>query len=90
MIHSELCSACGGPLQLGVGLVFLSFHILFFPFSPSTHPIFGRFWGKWGWASSFHIHFFNPQNQISTHFGENSLGPHPVEYPFVTACVFGP
>ena len=21
MIHSELCSACGGPLQLGVGLV---------------------------------------------------------------------
>ena len=24
MIHSELCSACGGPLQLGVGLVFIS------------------------------------------------------------------
>ena len=23
MIHSELCSACGGPLQLGVGLVYL-------------------------------------------------------------------
>ena len=21
MIHSKLCSACGGPLQLGVGLV---------------------------------------------------------------------
>ena len=21
MIHSELCSACSGPLQLGVGLV---------------------------------------------------------------------
>ena len=21
MIHSELCSACGGPLQLSVGLV---------------------------------------------------------------------
>ena len=24
MIHSELCSACGGPLQLSVGLVFIS------------------------------------------------------------------
>ena len=23
MIHSELCSACGGPLQLGVGLVYI-------------------------------------------------------------------
>ena len=23
MIHSELCGACGGPLQLGVGLVYL-------------------------------------------------------------------
>ena len=23
MIHSELCSACGGPLQLGIGLVSL-------------------------------------------------------------------
>ena len=23
MIHSELCSACGGPLQLGVWLVYI-------------------------------------------------------------------
>ena len=25
MIHSELCSACGSPLQFGVGLVNLNF-----------------------------------------------------------------
>ena len=27
MIHSELCSACGGPLQLGVGLVIVFCHL---------------------------------------------------------------
>ena len=27
MIHSELCSGCGGPLQLGVGFVFTTNYI---------------------------------------------------------------
>ena len=26
MIHSELCSACSGPLQLGVGIVLLFYY----------------------------------------------------------------
>ena len=66
------------------------FSYTFFPFSPPTHPIFGRFWGKMGLGLLVSYTFFNPQIQISARFGENGLGHNPVEYPFVTACVFGP
>ena len=36
MIHSELCSACSGPLQLGVGLVLYRFKIIFYKSSSKT------------------------------------------------------
>ena len=53
--------------------------IYFFPIFPHPHIQFsGDLGEKWGWASSFHIHFSNPQIQISARFGENGLGPHPV------------
>ena len=64
------------------------FSYTFFSIFPHPHIQFSlAFEEKWVWASSFHIHFSNPQIQISARFGENGLGPHPVEYPFVTACV---
>ena len=70
--------------------LFSSLFIYFFSYFPHPNIQFsGDLGEKWGWASSFHIHFSNPQIQISARFGENGLGPHPVEYPFVTACVFG-
>ena len=62
----------------------------FFPIFPHPQIQFsGDLGEKWGWASSFHIHFSNLQIQTSARFGENGLRPRPVEYPFVTACVFG-
>ena len=41
MIHSELCSACGGPLQLGVGLVII-FTKLHFHSGSAFYENFGR------------------------------------------------
>ena len=69
--------------------LFFSVFIYFFSHFPHPHIEFlGDLGEKWGWVSSFHTFFQSPNPNFSTFWG-NGLGPQPVEYPFVTACVFG-
>ena len=58
-------------------VISLSFHTLFFPFSPSTNPNFGDLGKKWGWAPSFRIHFFlSPNPNFETLWEKMVLGPN--------------
>ena len=51
-------------------------YTFFFPFSPSTHPIFGRFWGKIGLGLLVSYTFFqSPNPNFSTFWRKWSWTP---------------
>ena len=77
-----------GKKWAGTNVVSLFSHT-FFPFFSPTYLYCGNLRKKWGWTSSFHIHYSHPKSKFRHILGKNGLEAQPAKYSFVTASVFG-